>query len=265
MNDRQQRLAEIVRKIAREELLPRFRQVSHDVKQDGTLVTEADLSTQARLSEELAHAWPEVLFLGEEMSGEEQARLLEQSEQAVWVLDPLDGTSNFVNGVPFFAVSLALVEHGDVQSGLVYDPVHDEMFQAVKGQGAWLNGESLKVTPALLPLDKGAGIVDYKRLPPELARRLAEAPPYSSQRSYGSVALDWCWIAAGRASVYLHGRQNLWDYASGWLILAEAGGHSCTLTGEQVFNHSLEPRSAVAAADLAVFRDWCGYLQIDRD
>jgi myo-inositol-1(or 4)-monophosphatase len=196
------------------------------------------------------------------MSGEEQARLLQQSAQPVWVLDPLDGTSNFVNGVPYFGVSLALIEDGDVQSGLVYDPVHDEMFEAEKGQGARLNGEPLNVFPASLPLEKGAGIVDYKRLPTELARRLAESPPYSSQRSYGSVALDWCWMAAGRASVYLHGKQNLWDYAAGWLILKEAGGHSCTLNGEPVFNHSLQPRSAVAAADAGIFKSWCDYLGI---
>ena len=76
--------------------------------------------------------------------------------------------------------------------------------------------------------------IDFKRLDGPLATRLATEIPYASQRSFGSVALDWCWLAAGRCHIYLHGRSHLWDYAAGELILAEAGGYSCTLDGEPV-------------------------------
>jgi myo-inositol-1(or 4)-monophosphatase len=76
------------------------------------------------------------------------------------------------------------------------------------------------------------------------------------------VALDWCWIAAGRCHLYLHGRSNLWDYAAGQLILAEAGGLSCTLDGEPVFVRALTPRSSVAAVDAALFNAWTEWLEI---
>jgi myo-inositol-1(or 4)-monophosphatase len=77
------------------------------------------------------------------------------------------------------------------------------------------------------------------------------------------VALDWCWIAAGRCHVYLHGRQNIWDYAAGNLVLQEAGGHAMTLSGEPVFVSALQPRSAVAALDAALFEEWTRWLGID--
>ncbi|MEF3192893.1 MAG: inositol monophosphatase, partial [Halothiobacillaceae bacterium] len=79
-----------------------------------------------------------------------------------------------------------------------------------------------------------------------------------------SVALDWCWVAAGRFHVYLHGRQGLWDYAGGHLILEEAGGYSCTLAGETVFRNTLDKRSAVCAGDARLFAEWKGWLGIGR-
>ena len=105
-------------------------------------------------------------------------------------------------------------------------------------------------------------LIDLKRLDAELASRLAAAPPYRSQRSFGSVALDWCWLAAGRCHVYLHGRQKLWDYAAGCLILTEAGGSAITLEGEPVFRPTLEPRSAAAALDPDIFLQWKDWLGI---
>ena len=105
------------------------------------------------------------------------------------------------------------------------------------------------------------GLVDFKRLAPELASKLATSPPYKSQRSFGSVALDWCWLAAGRGDVYVHGKQKLWDYAAGGLILSEAGGVAATLQSEPVYNGSLEPRSAVLAINQKLFEKWLHYLQ----
>ncbi|MDE2121884.1 MAG: inositol monophosphatase, partial [Betaproteobacteria bacterium] len=93
------------------------------------------------------------------------------------------------------------------------------------------------------------------------ATRLATAPPYASQRSLGSVALDWCWVAAGRFHLYVHGSQGLWDYAAGLLILAEAGGSAQTLQGDAVFDNSLRKRSALAAVDADLLREWSGWVE----
>lgn len=265
MNDLQSVLTEletIVAECAEEEILSRFQKVSVSLKSDGSLVTEADLATQARLKGALQRLWPQVGFVGEEMTGEEQQRQFNESAKGVWILDPLDGTRNFAAGIACFSVSLALMKNTEVVLGLVYDPVRREMFSAIKGKGAQLNGQVLRVKSFPWPLQKSIGIIDFKRLPRELAGRLAQHPPYASQRSFGSVALDWCWISAGRGHVYLHGNQKLWDYAAGWLILQEAGGYSCTLEGKPVFTGVLESRSAVAAADKILFDQWLRWLQI---
>lgn len=257
-------LSALIVAAAREELLPRFRQVSYSRKADDSLLTEADLAMQQRLARELAAHWPQIPFLGEEMSSEEQQRLLQSGEQGVWIVDPLDGTRNFAAGVPFFSVSVALLKQGEVVLGVVYDPVRDECFSAVKGEGAQCNGEPLHALTAPSQLRQTITIIDFKRLAPELATRLVTERPFSSQRSFGSVAIDWCWLAAGRCHTYLHGAQRLWDYGAGTLIFAEAGGHFCTLEGEALVNGTLEPRSAVAALDARLFGDWCGWLGVTK-
>ncbi|MEW5825187.1 MAG: inositol monophosphatase [Pseudomonadota bacterium] len=255
----------LVREAAREELLPRFRKVARHQKPDGSWLTEADLAMQARLHAELAARWPAFGFLGEEMSAQEQARILmthagEGAEVGYWVLDPLDGTSNYSAGLPVFSVSLALMCGGRVVLGVVYDPMLDESFAAVEGAGATLNGEPLQARTTGIDLTRALACVDFKRLPPALAARIVSNAPYGSQRSIGSVALDWCWVAAGRFHVYLHGRQSLWDYAAGALILAEAGGFSDTLDGEPA-SLSLKPRSALCATDAVLFAQWRDWLR----
>jgi myo-inositol-1(or 4)-monophosphatase len=252
----------IVAECAGDEILPRFKRVSAAVKQDGTIITEADLSMQTRVKNALQLLWPDIGFVGEEMSAAEQQQQFSQSPHGVWVLDPLDGTSNFASAIGFFSVSIALVKNGEVLLGLVYDPLRDEMFSAIKGQGAFVNNHALVAKPFSLGLSKSIGVIDFKRLSKDLAAKLAQNPPYASQRSFGSVALDWCWIAAGRGQLYLHGKQKLWDYAAGWLILNEAGGYSCTLDGEPVFTGELQSRSAVAAADKVLFDEWCRWLNV---
>ena len=97
----------------------------------------------------------------------------------------------------------------------------------------------------------------------DLGLRLVTKSPFRSQRSFGAVALDWCWLAAGRSHIYLHGRSKLWDYAAGNLIFHAAGGYSTTLTGESVFTRSLTPRSSVAAVDAQLFAAWTRWLGID--
>ncbi len=253
---------DIVRRVAREEILPRFTEVQHHVKHDGSLVTEADHATQHRLQAEFRQRWPQFDFLGEEMPAHEHERLI-ASDRSLWCVDPLDGTSNFATGIPFFAVSVALLQHGRSALAVVYDPVRDECFSARPGQGAWLNGARLgtAVTPER-PLRRAIACIDLKRLDRALAVRLVTEPPFGSQRNFGASSLEWCWLADGRFHIYLHGGQKLWDYAAASVILAEAGGHARTLTGEPVFRADLMPRSVVASRDEALFRAWCAWLGV---
>ena len=255
-------LKSIVMSAAEQELLPRFNGSERRQKQDGSVITEADDAMQARLRADLAACWPEYPLLGEEMDEATQRRLLGAAEGGLWCVDPLDGTSNFAAGIPFFAVSVALLEKGQPQVGMVYDPMRRECFWATRGGGAWCNDRRLIAKDSRLSIAHTVALIDFKRLDGELTRRLAERPPYSSQRSFGSVALDWCWIAANRGHLYLHGKQRIWDYAAGSLILAEAGGHAVTLDGEPVYRADLAPRSAVAAGDEALFAAWCEWLGI---
>lgn len=254
-------LRELVRAAAHSELLPRFADVQRHVKRDGSLVTAADLAMQDRMRVDLARAWPQYAFMGEEMPGAEQQRLMRECGAGLWCLDPLDGTSNFAAGIPFFAVSLALVVDGLVELGLVYDPVRDECFAARRDHGAWLNDTRLVIeADPGIPLDRTIGVVDFKRLDADLAARLGAAPPYGSQRNFGASSLEWCWLADGRFHVYLHGGQKLWDHAAGGLILSEAGGFAETLTGGPVFRFELLARSVVAARHAALFADCRGWL-----
>lgn len=257
-------LQEIIIAAARQELLPRFARVERRQKLDGSFLTEADLAVQELIARQLLQHWPDTVFLGEEMDAVEQARLL-ATEQPVWCLDPLDGTSNFAAGIPYFCVSLALLQHGHVTLGMVYDPLRDECFSASVAQGARLNGKPLAVPDSGLALPQATALVDFKRLEPELAVRLVTDSPYASQRSFGSVALDWCWLAAGRCHVYLHGRSNIWDYAAGNFIFDMAGGLSTTLQGEAVFTPALMPRSSVAAVDRSLFQAWTAWLGIEAE
>lgn len=257
-----QELASIVRVIADRELPPRFAAASTTRKPDGSLLTEADLVMQEALAEALTQRWPDIEVLGEEMEEATQQRALQHEDTGVWCIDPLDGTNNFAAGVPYYAVSVALLRKHAIEAGVVYDPSRQECFAAARGHGAWLNGKRLEQRPPRAPLSRGLALVDLKRLPQRLASRLAAEPPYNSQRSFGAVALDWCWLAAGRCHVYLHGQQKLWDYAAGCLILQEAGGQAVTLEGDPVFVPSLTPRSAAAALDPAIFRQWIDWLRI---
>lgn len=257
-----QQLSSLICQIADRELPPRFNCRRGEHKSDGSLVTQADLVMQEELARALHKHWPDIAVLGEEMSVDDQQAALQHTADGVWCIDPLDGTSNFAVGVPYYAVSVALVQNGLPRMAVVYDPGRRECFSAAHGQGAWLNGRRLTDRLPGTPLRESMALIDLKRLPSPLASRLAAAPPYKSQRSFGAVALDWCWLAAGRCHVYLHGRQKLWDYAAGCLVLHETGGQAVTLDGENVFTPTLDPRSAAAALDPVLFEQWTAWLEI---
>lgn len=248
-------LKTIICDTAQEEIMPRFRNIEYQLKDDGSLVTDADLASDKRICEALAKAYPEIAFLSEEMSLAEQENLLKTSSQ-LWCLDPLDGTSNFAAGIPLFATSLALIVEGEVQIGISYDAIRDEMFSAVKDQGAYLNDKAFNCAASLYSLNDALAIIDFKRINSELAMRLIKNSPYRSQRTIGSSVLEWVWMASNRGQVYLHGGMKLWDLAAGSLILAEAGGYSCDLNGDDVFKATMATRSAIISPDKDLFEEW---------
>ncbi|MCG6872836.1 MAG: inositol monophosphatase [Gammaproteobacteria bacterium] len=257
-------VSELIRQACQAIGLADYGRPTTSIKRDGSVVTEVDQQLQERIRGALAARWPEFAFLGEEMSTAEQAAALGADCAGVWVLDPLDGTSNFISGLPFFSVSLALLIDGRPVLGLVYDPVRDELFSAVAGGGARVNGQPLVAGNTRTELRRCIACVDFKRLPSPLAERLAHDFPYMSQRSLGSCALDWCWLALGRFQVYLHGGEKLWDYAAGLLILEEAGGFATTLDGDPVFSGSLKKRSVVAANGEPLFSSWKAWIDAHR-
>lgn len=253
----------VVKQVAQQEIMPRYLKVARQRKADGSLFTEADLATQEALSRELRKICPAAV-VGEEMSEQQQAEQWLAGDDGLWCMDPIDGTSNFVNGLPYFAVSVALMRQGRSVLGVVYDPVADEMFYAETGKGAYLNGVKLPLKQHVPVLRSAMASVDLKRLDRKLAAGLAVAPPYSSQRNYGACALEWCYTAAGRFDLYLHGGQKLWDYAAGCLILEEAGGCMCGLDQDDFWTEPLWQRPVIAALDPGLFLQWREWVRTHR-
>ncbi len=236
---------------------------SVDRKDDGSSVTDLDLKLQNALTEALRSRWPEYPLLGEEMTDAEQGAVLAAGDTGFWCLDPLDGTTNFIAGFPFYGVSLAFIQSGCTRVGVVFDPERNECFAAEVGRGATLNGAPIRVRHHT-GWNSTVACVDLKRLPAPLAAQLATSPPYKSQRNIGASVLEWCWLAAGRFHVYVHGSQKLWDYAAGHLILTESGGVSETLEREPVFaltGNRAPSRSVVAAGDRQLFDAWRTWLE----
>jgi myo-inositol-1(or 4)-monophosphatase len=248
----EQQIATLLRQIGRDILLPGFGVSTITRKTDGSLITPADVAAQQEIMNYLQYATPDVSVLGEEMFASDQQVIL-TSHHEYWILDALDGTSNYSAGTPYFSISLARVSGGKMVYGWVYDPVRDELFFAKHGGGAWLNDQSLRVTSNARAMTDSIAIVDLKRLPSPLAYEIATNPPFQSQRNFGSVALDWCWLGVGRGQLYLHGKQNLWDYAAGELVFSEAGGYS-NRNPDNI--PSLTPRSAIGATTSKLFKDW---------
>ncbi|RPI42061.1 MAG: inositol monophosphatase family protein [Betaproteobacteria bacterium] len=250
----------VVREVATDEIMPRYLKVAHSRKADGSLFTEADIAAQEALKLGL-RGIAEIPVVAEEMTQQEQAEQWLMGDAGLWCVDPIDGTSNFVNGLPYFAVSVALMRHGRPVLGVVYDPVADEAFYATSRGGAFLNGERLPIKTVAPVLKNAMAGVDLKRLEKPLARNLVTSPPYMSQRNFGASALEWCYAAAGRFDVYLHGGQRLWDYAAGALIMAEADGRVCSLDHDDFWAAPLWRRSVIAALDPGLFSAWKAWLR----
>jgi myo-inositol-1(or 4)-monophosphatase len=249
-----------VKLVTAEEIMPRYLKVAHQHKSDGSLCTEADIAAQVALTKKL-QVILNVPVLGEEMPSAEQRALWKAGHDGLWCIDPIDGTSNFVRGLPYFAVSVALVRSGVSVMGVVYDPVANEMFAAERERGAFLNGEKLVGREAVGEMSQTLACVDMKRLKKKLVMQLANEPPYSSQRDFGASALDWCYTAAGRFDMYLHGGQKLWDYAAGSLILSESGGYACCIENDDFAQCDIWQRSVIAARDKKLFEQWKSWIR----
>jgi myo-inositol-1(or 4)-monophosphatase len=249
-----------VKLVAAEEVMPRYLKVAHKHKSDGSLCTDADMATQTALIRKL-QAICNVPVLGEEMPEAEQQAIWQSAREGFWCIDPIDGTSNFVHGLPYFAVSVALLREGRSVLGVVYNPVSDEMFAAEAGRGVYLNGEKLLGRTAVDTMSQALANVDLKRLKVKLTAKMAAQPPCASLRNFGASSLDWCYTAAGRYDLYLHGGQKLWDYAAGMLILSESGGYTSCIETDDFASGDIWQRSVIAARSEVLFDEWKNWIR----
>ena len=186
--DQARELVAIVREMARTTILPRYLRAVREHKADGSVLTEADLAAQAALVESL----PTLIHapvLGEEMSAEEQGRVWHAGVHGLWVIDPIDGTTNFANGIPFFGVAVAYLVSHKTQIGVVYNPVTDEAFYAARGAGAWLNDVSLPLRSPAGHLREAVAGVDFKRISHHLGDELIFEEAGGSYSSIGGTPL----------------------------------------------------------------------------
>jgi myo-inositol-1(or 4)-monophosphatase len=251
---------DIIREVTADTLPLYYSRSTADYKSDGSIVTEADLLMQKNLTPALARRYPDVRMLSEEISEPMQHEVLQSSED-FWCLDPVDGTTNFHATMPLFSVSLALIRGGEVVLGVVYDPSRREFFGAIRGQGMWINGETVERPQQPQRLGDCIAFVDFKRLNDRISTTLVNKTPYKSQRNIGTCALEWAWLAAGRANLLIHGSERIWDYSAGLLLTQEAGGISETFAGEPVYLQSLEPRSVIAASNPELFSLWASMVR----
>ena len=193
-------------------------------------VTAADRRAEEIVRGELAKARPDYGFLGEEGGAHAGT---DKSHR--WIVDPLDGTTNFLHGIPHFAVSIALERNGAVVAGLTYNPANDELFVAERGKGAFLNNQRIRVAARrrLGEAIVGCGLPHYGRSDLRLSRfELAAAQRhFAGLRRYGAATLDLAWIAAGRLDAFWERDLSPWDMAAGMLLIREAGGFVSDLDG----------------------------------
>ncbi len=219
---------------AAKSLVRDFGEVEHlqvSVKGPGDFVTNADRKAEKILIQELQKARPKYGFMIEE-SGE----IIGEDPDFCWIIDPLDGTTNFMHGIPHFAISIALEKRGDIISALVFDPIKNELFTAEKGKGTIFNKRKTRVSGRdKLPLCLiGTGLSCHNTSNTQEAhdRIKAVTPHVASIRSSGSIALDMAYLAVGRLDGFWRNNFQSWDVAAGMLLLQEAGGMLSSLNGE---------------------------------
>ncbi len=217
-------------------LVKDFREVENlqvSQKGAGDFVSKADLSAEAIIREQLMDARPTYGWLAEE-SGEVEGK----DPTRRWIVDPLDGTTNFLHGMPHWAVSIALEHKGEIVSAVVYDPAKDEMYFAEKGQGCWLNDRTrLRVSGRSRMIESvfatGVPFAGGKYLPACLQDLAALMPECAGVRRWGAASLDLAYVAAGRYEGYWERGLKSWDIAAGILLVREAGGFVEPIRGGQ--------------------------------
>jgi myo-inositol-1(or 4)-monophosphatase len=198
----------------------------------GDFVTQSDFKSEKILFEELSKARPDYGFLLEE--GGKRAG---KNPDYEWVIDPIDGTTNFMHGIPFWAISIGLVYKGKPIAGIVFNPISDEMYWAERGQGAYMNAERLRVSGRVNLED--AVIVAHQNFKGKLPVGLSAAEfkkiktVIANTRIFGSTAMELCYVAAGKLDAYVDRGPKAWDFAAGMLIVQEAGGYVTEINGDK--------------------------------
>ena len=171
-------------------------------------VTKTDKRVENIIIEELSKTKKNYSFLSEEIG-----KIKNKDEENIWIIDPIDGTTNFLHGIPHFAICIALQSKNEIISGLIFDPIKDEMFFAEKNKGVYLNNQRLRVS-------------SKNKLDDCLFSSNQEGVKFSSlnMRCSGSSALDMAYVASGRLDGFFQNKLNIWDVAAGYLMVKEAGG-----------------------------------------
>jgi myo-inositol-1(or 4)-monophosphatase len=217
------------------------------------LVTEADVATKKTIESIVLGAFPEHRFLGEE--GENTSSGSKGSSEFCWIVDPLDGTTNFVHGVPCFGPSVALARGTDVLCGVFYNPMTEEFFSAAQGQGAFLNGKQIHVS-TWQTLEESLAAVSFPTAirddSPDLIAFMKTIPVFQSLRRTGSTALNMAYVAAGRFDATWAFRCHSWDIAAGIVLVREAGGIVTKPDGSPI--DFSDPAPFCAVANEALYR-----------
>ena len=205
------------------------------LKGPGDFVTAADKKAEKILIEELQKARPDYPILSEEIG-----LIKNKSEEFKWIIDPIDGTTNFLHGIPHFCISLALEKNGEIICGIIFDPIKDELFSAEKGNGSYLNNQRMRVSSRSKLEDSIIFTGGPKREATDYDLSLQEYNKFSLAlkapiRKMGSAALDMAYVAAGRCDGFWQRNLNYWDIAAGIILIREAGGYVTDIEGNQNF------------------------------
>ena len=212
------------------------------------LVTNIDKDTEQYFIDKINKDYPEHQILGEEGVGDRVTTL----DGVIWIIDPIDGTMNFIHQQRNFAISVAVYENGVGKIGLIYDVVHDELYHAVKGEGAFLNGTSIQkleevvLNEAILGIN-ATWVTDNKRIDSNVLLPLIKH--VRGTRSYGSAAIEFAYVVTGRLDAYITMRLSPWDFAAGAVLIEEVGGVVTTLEGKAL-NYLGENSILVAKREL---------------
>jgi myo-inositol-1(or 4)-monophosphatase len=197
------------------------------------LVTNMDLETEKFLIKKITETFPTHRILGEEGFGNEVTTF----EGVLWIIDPIDGTMNFVHQQRNFAISIGIYEEGIGQIGLIYDVVNDELYHALKGKGAFFNDTKLpqlsevSISSAIIGIN-ATWVIENNRIDSSILKPLVKQ--VRGTRSYGSAALEMAYVAAGRLDSYITMRLAPWDFAAGMVLIQEVGGIVTTVNGNEI-------------------------------